>query len=277
MDNQYPFSNSRERSQYNMLRTLQSPAVGGPAHGGHFEGMGGDMQGREMQRSSLVTPNTYVAQNSYGSHHQLPPLNTRDPAHGQQGGGYGSMPPRPAHSTPASAGMGYPSSYMPHPPFSAAMTQQYSSTAPLPYPQPQHMGMQGGMMQYHGDYAAATTGMADFRGMTATTHGQSMPDAMAPQYHMSPGAEHELGPRSAHLAGAQPPRRLLPGADGQLGAGAGPGAAKASKNTAVPPKDENGKYPCPCCTKNYLHAKHLKRHMLRRKFRAARRDHAHTS
>lgn len=32
----------------------------------------------------------------------------------------------------------------------------------------------------------------------------------------------------------------------------------------VPTKDENGKYPCSCCAKTYLHVKHLKRHMLRR-------------
>lgn len=32
----------------------------------------------------------------------------------------------------------------------------------------------------------------------------------------------------------------------------------------VPTKDENGKYPCTCCAKTYLHVKHLKRHMLRR-------------
>ena len=29
-------------------------------------------------------------------------------------------------------------------------------------------------------------------------------------------------------------------------------------------KDSEGKFPCEHCNKNYLHAKHLKRHMLRR-------------
>ncbi|KAK6529011.1 hypothetical protein TWF694_004233 [Orbilia ellipsospora] len=32
---------------------------------------------------------------------------------------------------------------------------------------------------------------------------------------------------------------------------------------APPTKDANGKFPCPYCTKTYLHAKHLKRHLLR--------------
>jgi len=31
----------------------------------------------------------------------------------------------------------------------------------------------------------------------------------------------------------------------------------------IPQKDADGKFPCPHCTKTYLHAKHLKRHLLR--------------
>lgn len=35
------------------------------------------------------------------------------------------------------------------------------------------------------------------------------------------------------------------------------------KGNTIPQKDADGKFPCPNCTKTYLHAKHLKRHMLR--------------
>jgi hypothetical protein len=35
------------------------------------------------------------------------------------------------------------------------------------------------------------------------------------------------------------------------------------KGNAIPVKDQDGKFPCPNCNKTYLHAKHLKRHMLR--------------
>ncbi|KAF8537929.1 hypothetical protein BDD12DRAFT_688740, partial [Trichophaea hybrida] len=31
----------------------------------------------------------------------------------------------------------------------------------------------------------------------------------------------------------------------------------------TPKKDKDGKFPCGECSKTYLHAKHLKRHMLR--------------
>lgn len=47
-------------------------------------------------------------------------------------------------------------------------------------------------------------------------------------------------------------------------------AAPTDRNTRsqncvrIPTKDETGKYPCTSCAKTYLHAKHLKRHMLRR-------------
>ncbi|KAL2165878.1 hypothetical protein VTG60DRAFT_3692 [Thermothelomyces hinnuleus] len=39
--------------------------------------------------------------------------------------------------------------------------------------------------------------------------------------------------------------------------------AFAVPSNQIPQKDANGKFPCPHCTKTYLHAKHLKRHLLR--------------
>ncbi|KAK7937477.1 uncharacterized protein PG986_014345 [Apiospora aurea] len=40
-------------------------------------------------------------------------------------------------------------------------------------------------------------------------------------------------------------------------------SATISVATVVPQKDAYGKFPCPHCTKTYIHAKHLKRHLLR--------------
>jgi hypothetical protein len=37
------------------------------------------------------------------------------------------------------------------------------------------------------------------------------------------------------------------------------------KSALIPAKDADRKFPCPRCTKAYLHAKHLKRHLLGRK------------
>ncbi|KAK2067569.1 hypothetical protein P8C59_001298 [Phyllachora maydis] len=40
-------------------------------------------------------------------------------------------------------------------------------------------------------------------------------------------------------------------------------AGSATAKAQIPQKDADGKFPCPHCTKTYLHAKHLKRHLLR--------------
>ncbi|KAI1344615.1 hypothetical protein F5Y15DRAFT_117213 [Xylariaceae sp. FL0016] len=63
-----------------------------------------------------------------------------------------------------------------------------------------------------------------------------------------------------HVVGSQGRRGILPSAPGRPAAPTGTGA---SKQTVIPQKDADGKFPCPHCTKTYLHAKHLKRHLLR--------------
>lgn len=66
-----------------------------------------------------------------------------------------------------------------------------------------------------------------------------------------------------HVVGSQGRRGILPSAPGRAAA-VGNGVNGNSKNAAVPAKDAEGKFPCPHCNKTYLHAKHLKRHLLRR-------------
>jgi hypothetical protein len=65
-----------------------------------------------------------------------------------------------------------------------------------------------------------------------------------------------------HVVGSQGRRGILPSAPGRPNAPVS-GSGQASKNM-IPQKDADGKYPCPHCNKTYLHAKHLKRHLLRR-------------
>lgn len=65
-----------------------------------------------------------------------------------------------------------------------------------------------------------------------------------------------------HVVGSQGRRGILPSAPGRA-APPTPGTA-ASTKSMIPAKDADGKFPCPHCTKTYLHAKHLKRHLLRR-------------
>lgn len=86
-----------------------------------------------------------------------------------------------------------------------------------------------------------------------------MQGAMASAYGQGPGQEEV----PTHVVGSQGRRGILPSAPGRPTVTAtGPGA---SKNAMIPAKDADGKFPCPHCVKTYLHAKHLKRHLLRRK------------
>ncbi|KXL43364.1 MAG: hypothetical protein FE78DRAFT_125959, partial [Acidomyces sp. 'richmondensis'] len=64
-----------------------------------------------------------------------------------------------------------------------------------------------------------------------------------------------------HVVGSQGRRGILPSAPGRPNPPA-QGSGAGSKNL-IPQKDADGKYPCPHCNKTYLHAKHLKRHLLR--------------
>ena len=75
----------------------------------------------------------------------------------------------------------------------------------------------------------------------------------------------EINPPS-HVVGAQGRRGILPSAAGRPPAVVDSNG-DGQKGMATPAKDEHGKYPCPHCDKSYLHAKHLKRHMLRREYR----------
>ncbi|KAI1437196.1 hypothetical protein GGR50DRAFT_119451 [Xylaria sp. CBS 124048] len=88
--------------------------------------------------------------------------------------------------------------------------------------------------------------------------GLSSPYTGSPMMGHQPSLGQETEP--THVVGSQGRRGILPSAPGRPAAPTGTGA---SKNTVIPQKDADGKFPCPHCTKTYLHAKHLKRHLLR--------------
>ena len=96
--------------------------------------------------------------------------------------------------------------------------------------------------------------MSDFR---ATTSSNSTPPGSASR-------STDDGAQPIHVVGSQGRRGILPSVAGRPVAVADDGV-NGSKNAANPIKDASGKYPCEHCAKTYLHAKHLKRHMLRRK------------
>lgn len=90
---------------------------------------------------------------------------------------------------------------------------------------------------------------------------QQMQGGMGSPYGQQNNGQEEV---PTHVVGSQGRRGILPSAPGRPTVTAtGPGA---SKNALIPAKDADGKFPCPHCVKTYLHAKHLKRHLLRRKF-----------
>lgn len=97
------------------------------------------------------------------------------------------------------------------------------------------------------------TGVMPQQGMNSP-YGQS---PLMQQQQMLPGED-----QPTHVVGSQGRRGILPSAPGRPAA---PAAGTAGK-TPIPAKDADGKFPCPHCTKTYLHAKHLKRHLLRRKY-----------
>ena len=81
-----------------------------------------------------------------------------------------------------------------------------------------------------------------------------------------PGMTSDVGrdPTRTHVVGSQGRRGILPSAPGRPPVTQN-GLNGSPKGGQIPQKDADGKFPCPNCTKTYLHAKHLKRHMLRRR------------
>lgn len=77
-----------------------------------------------------------------------------------------------------------------------------------------------------------------------------------PMMQQGPGLQE--GEQPTHVVGSQGRRGILPSAPGRV-----PVGQVNSKGQITPVKDADGKFPCPHCTKTYLHAKHLKRHLLR--------------
>lgn len=114
---------------------------------------------------------------------------------------------------------------------------------------------------------------------TNYTQAESRPPNWAGADQLSNPSADPKDPGRTHVVGQQGRRGILPSAPGRpaVTPNTTPSTtttttttnnnnsnAANNKNAAVPVKDADGKFPCPNCNKTYLHAKHLKRHMLRR-------------
>ncbi|OLN95611.1 Respiration factor 2-like protein 1 [Colletotrichum chlorophyti] len=215
-----------------------------------------------------ITPHQLQHTNSPLPHQTLPPLQPQTSAAMNQM--YGSNPHTPR--TPAT----------PNTPGSANNMPAY----------PQQQGAQagrGGPYQQMGQYPPPPQGYSQSM-LPQTTMASSHPQPIAPApasgrvppvlrpmpaggVMPQPGMNSPYGPggvlpgglgdgdQPTHVVGSQGRRGILPSAPGRPAAT--PAGSGNAKQTVIPVKDADGKFPCPHCTKTYLHAKHLKRHLLR--------------
>ena len=191
-------------------------------------------------------PSLYTSAQHAPSPHPHTPVSSAAPAHGQHAYSHhpitsGSMPPPPSTYLPM--GSVYATSQPAN--HSSAMTP--SSAAPA---------------------GALHTRLPDIRPMPQSNYNSplspfppftSQHGGMSSQTQYLPSQETE----PTHVVGSQGRRGILPSAPGRA-APPTPGSAAASTKSMIPAKDADGKFPCPHCNKTYLHAKHLKRHLLRR-------------
>ena len=187
-----------------------------------------------LRQNTQLSPESYIvpagSQNSGSPNHYVAPYtsHTPNPYNGMHG---------------AHAGATQQSFQNPHvPTFQSSRAQPYQQQLPSVY---------------------ANSRLTDLRPMPMG--GLNQPYTCGPSYNQIPAIDtfsaHESQP--AHVVGSQGRRGILPSAAGRPPAISN-GSSTGQKSN-MPTKDDEGKYPCAHCSKTYLHAKHLKRHLLRRK------------
>ena len=164
-----------------------------------------------------------------------------------------------------------PTSYVPQswsPQNSTSQSYQYNNPSATSNALPSLLPMPNGNQQntfYHQPPAAPVSSSFETHhtSQPQQSHHQQprqQPPQQAPQ--QPPPSQQQQHP--THVVGSQGRRGILPSALGRPPAVVTNGAQGGPKSASTPAKDSEGKFPCEHCNKNYLHAKHLKRHMLRR-------------
>ncbi|KAK3366428.1 hypothetical protein B0H63DRAFT_90353 [Podospora didyma] len=211
-----------------------------------------------QQQSSAVPPQTLpplqpsnpaMQQPSYGNYQQQQHT-PRASTMASTPGSATYPPPPPQNNGRAPPPSGYPmmsNNGYPQQPYPASQSMLPQTTTAASHPQPIAPAPSPGGRVPPVLRPMPAGGMA--QGMNSP-YGQSplMPQQMLPE-----------GDQPTHVVGSQGRRGILPSAPGRPAA---PQAGAGTKNQ-IPQKDADGKFPCPHCTKTYLHAKHLKRHLLR--------------
>ncbi|KAG6029727.1 hypothetical protein E4U19_000791 [Claviceps sp. Clav32 group G5] len=199
-----------------------------------------------------LQPPTAAMQPLYGSHPHTPrtPGTPNTPNSTTT-----NLPPNYQNtSQPGSRPGVYSMAQNPYPPNqgygnSASMMPQHTTTASHPQPI---------APAPHGGRAPPVLRPMPPGGLMAQPGGVSSP--YGPGQMMQPNPVLGEGEHPTHVVGSQGRRGILPSAPGRPAA---PTAGTGAKSNIIPVKDADGKFPCPHCTKTYLHAKHLKRHLLR--------------
>lgn len=218
-------------------------------------------QQQQQQQASAVAPQTLPPlqpnhqamqqpQPAYSGYPHPPPRNTATPTtSAPPSNGSMTYPPPPQGN---GRGATYPVMNHQYPQYPTSSGVMTSATTAAAHPQPIAPAPSSGRAPPVLRPMPAA-GVLPQQGMNSP-YGQS---PLMQQQQMLPGED-----QPTHVVGSQGRRGILPSAPGRPAA---PAAGTAGK-TPIPQKDADGKFPCPHCTKTYLHAKHLKRHLLRRKF-----------
>ncbi|OJJ46686.1 hypothetical protein ASPZODRAFT_2002042 [Penicilliopsis zonata CBS 506.65] len=159
----------------------------------------------------------------------------------------GSLPPSSflSHPNPQAQQSQYPPPHSVLPPSSTAQSYpQPIAPAPPRDRRPDFASMPSGAFSYSDGKTSPWVNPADPIGVNGA----------------SPYAPKE--PPRTQVVGSQGRRGILPSVPGRA-APITNGVNGTAKSTTIPAKDADGKFPCPHCNKTYLHAKHLKRHLLR--------------
>ncbi|KAH0308445.1 hypothetical protein KCU74_g15634, partial [Aureobasidium melanogenum] len=233
-------------------------------------------QQQQQQQQQQGAPQQESSRDNHSHNQTLPPLHTQAANFGQLPSLYnasGSHPQTPTTvHTPTTSSMGANGLHA----FSQQQQQHQSSPATT-----------GSMLPPSSTYIPYSTSQSTLPpASTATSAAQTPAQARLPDLRpLQPqtsynglstlpsfgasglvGAQpymqnHEAEP--THVVGSQGRRGILPSAPGRAAAPTPGTAAAATSKSMIPAKDADGKFPCPHCNKTYLHAKHLKRHLLR--------------
>jgi hypothetical protein len=175
------------------------------------------------------------------------PTTPHAPAHPSMNGNTSN--PFPQHMSPSATGGSMPPPTNYNHPYSQSIMYPTSASTTMP-PTSSSLGLPTIRPMPPGGVSGASNGLPSL-----TSAGQLSQLGQQPSFLQS-----EEQP--THVVGSQGRRGVLPSAPGRPLPP--PQGTTTSTKSMIPQKDADGKFPCPHCNKTYLHAKHLKRHLLRR-------------